>query len=311
MNDPVTPLVRRLLDDLAGLGLPPLHTLTPEQAREMRKAAADLAGGGEREHVASVVDHAIAGPGGPRPVRTYVPAGWPEDGPSLVYFHGGGWVLGDLDTHDAPCRGLANTAGLRVMSVDYRRAPEHPWPAALDDAWAALRWMAGAATGPVLVGGDSAGGHMAACMAVRARDAGLALSAQVLVYPVVDLASFGTPSYEAFADGYWLTRAAMGWFRDHFVPGGADPRDPDISPRYRKDLSGLAPAIVVAAECDVLVDEGRAYARLLERAGCPVEYLHFQGVIHGFWAMPGVVPEGRRAIEDVAAALSRVLPRRP
>jgi len=293
-----------VLEALEGLGLPPLHTLTPEEAREMRKAAAALAEGSDPEPVGSVEDREIAGEGGPLPVRVYTPERRSGDGGgTLVYFHGGGWVLGSLDTHDALCRGLANASGVRVVATGYRLAPEHPHPAALEDACTATAWAADRWAGPVVVGGDSAGGHLATCVAARARGTALRLSGQLLIYPVTDLASFDTPSYAAFAEGYWLTRAGMAWFRRHYLPEGTAAADPDVSPLRRTDLAGLPPALIVAAECDVLRDEGAAYARRLEEAGCEADYRLYDGVIHGFMALAGAIPEGGVAIHETGAWL--------
>lgn len=303
----LTAETRGLLESLAGMGLPPLHTMTPSQARAMREAAARIAAARGQEPVAHVQDAAIEGPGGPLAVRSYTPESWTQGDPALVYFHGGGWVLGNLDTHDGLCRALANASGFQVTAVDYRLAPEHPHPAALEDAWAATRWMVDQAWGPVIVGGDSAGGHLATCVAARARDTEVRLAAQLLVYPVTDLSRFDTTSYDTYADGYWLTRASMDWFRDHYLAPGTDPRHPDVSPLLREDVGGMPPALVVAAECDVLRDEGRAYAERLRQAGCPVDYRHYAGVIHGFFAMPDIIPEGRRAIAEAAAALRTLL----
>lgn len=308
MSPTLTPETRALLEALEGLDLPPLHTLTPSQAREMREAVAGLGAGGEPEAVASTEDRTLDGPDGPLPARIYEPEGWEAGaGGTLAYFHGGGWVLGNLDTHDALCRGLANAASLRVVSVAYRLAPENPHPAALEDAWAATRWVAESADGPLAVGGDSAGGHMAAGVAARARASAVPLVAQLLIYPVTDLSSFGTPSYREFAEGYWLTRASMEWFRDHYLPEGARRDDPDVSPLLRPDLTGMPPTVIVAAECDVLRDEGAAYARRLRDAGCAVDRRLYEGVIHGFMALPDAIPEGRRAIRQAGAALRSLI----
>lgn len=307
MSDPLNRDSRALLDAMDRLGLPPLHTLTPLRARALRKAAAELAEPEEGEEVARVEDRTLRGPGGPLAIRSYVPDGWEEARGSLVYFHGGGWVLGSLDTHDALCRGLANASSLRIVSVGYRLAPEAPHPAALEDAWAATRAIAEEGPGPVVVGGDSAGGHLATGIAARARRTDVGVAAQLLIYPVTDLSTFGTPSYREFADGFWLTRAAMEWFRTHYVPEGTDLRDPEVSPLRREDLFGMPPAVIVAAECDVLRDEGAAYARRLSEAGCEVDYRVYEGVIHGFMALPGSISEGRRAIQEAGAAVRGLL----
>ncbi|NNM32623.1 MAG: alpha/beta hydrolase, partial [Gemmatimonadetes bacterium] len=249
----------------------------------------------------------LNGPGGWLRAREYVPPDTTDDLGTLVYFHGGGWVMGNLDTHDALCRGLTNAAGVRVVAIEYRLAPEHPHPAAIEDAWAATAWARERWKGPLAVGGDSAGGHLAITVAATAKTRGLSLAAQVLIYPVTDLSNLDTESYETFAEGYWLTRDAMVWFRDHLLPEGHPPTDPMVSPLLRPDVSGMAPAIVVLAECDVLRDEGYAYARRLEAAGGLSACLEFSGVIHGFVAMPQAIAEGRRALEQIGQALAPLM----
>lgn len=305
----LTPETRSFLAGLARLGMPPLHTLTPEEARRMRTEAARMAGAPESEPVASVADSMLDGPGGRLDVRIYEPEGWKRGGGSMVYFHGGGWVFGDLDTHDALCRSLANSSGLRVMATDYRLAPEAPHPAALEDAWAATAWMASKELGPLVVGGDSAGGQIATNVAARARGSGIRIAGQLLIYPVTDLEGMDTPSYAAYEEGYWLTKASMEWFRGHYVPDRGVHRHPDVSPLHRDDLAGMPPAVVVAAACDVLVDEGRAYADRLVEAGCDVHYRAWADVIHGFAAMPGTIPEGRAALAWAGDALRFALAR--
>jgi acetyl esterase len=299
MSSTLTPEVRDLLDRLEALGLPPLHSMTPSGAREMRKATASLAAGLEPEPVYSIRDTSTPGPSTSLSTREYTPEGWaPGVGGVVVYFHGGGWVMGDLNTHDAPCRGLANASGMRVVAIDYRLAPEHPYPAANDDAWALLSSIAEMHEGPLFVGGDSAGGHIATCIAARARGSELHVAGQLLVYPVTDLSSFDTESYSAYAEGHWLTKAAMEWFRGHYLTPDTDRSDADVSPLLRDDLSGMPPAMIITAECDVLLDEGIRYSDRLREAGIDVEQRTYDGVIHGFWALAGLIPEGRRAIED-------------
>ena len=297
---------RDVLEAMADLGLPPIHSLTPVEARSLRKQTASVTGG-PVEPVGAVRDLEFGGPGGSLKAREYVPASPSHTPGTLVYFHGGGWVMGNLDTHDALCRGLTNAAGLRLVAIDYRLAPEHPHPAAVDDAWAATRWARKTWPGPLAVGGDSAGGHLATTVASMARDDGLSLAAQVLIYPVTDLSRLDRPSYDAFAEGYWLTRDAMVWFRDHFLPRGHDPTDPMVSPLLRADVSGMAPAIVVLAECDVLRDEGRAYAGRLEEMGGLSACVEYSGVIHGFVAMPGVIAKGRQAIQRIGQTLGPLM----
>jgi acetyl esterase len=241
------------------------------------------------------------------PVRVYRPGD--TTAPVLVYFHGGGWVYGGRATHHGLCAALAYTSGCVVCSVDYRLAPEHRFPAAIDDAWTATTWIAkhpeevGGRPGELAVGGDSAGGNLAAICARRARDAGLPVALQLLVYPVCD-ADLDTPTYREFADGYSLTAGSMCWFWDHYLPEGAGDRfDPDASPLRAEDVSGTAPALVITAECDVLRDEGEAYARLLADAGVPVTLTRYDGMIHGFFRMPAVIDRANDAISEAALAL--------
>jgi acetyl esterase len=306
MTPSLTPQARSILASLEGMGLPPLHTLTPSEARWMRTEAAQLAASPAVEPVSDVHDEVISGADGALEVRIYEPAGWVPGAGSMAYFHGGGWVLGDLDTHDALCRGLANASGFRVMATHYRRAPEARHPAAIEDAWTATTWLAQEESGPLLVGGDSCGGHMATVVAARSRTSGMALAAQLLVYPVTDLGRFDRPSYDTFAEGFWLTRASMAWFRGHYLPQDADVTDPDVSPLRREDLHAMPPAVVVAAGCDVLLDEGLAYAERLREAGGLVAYQCWDGVIHGFVAMPDAFPEAREALRWASGELRRL-----
>ena len=296
----------RVLAAIAELDLPPLHSLTPTEARELRKRTAAITGG-PVEPVGSAEDLTFDGPGGSLGAREYLPEAPVPDHGTIVYFHGGGWVMGNLETHDALCRGLTNATGLRVVAIDYRLAPEHPHPAAVQDAWAATLWARKRYEGPLAVGGDSAGGHLATTVAALARDEPLDLAAQILVYPVTDLSRLDTVSYATFAEGYWLTKDAMVWFRDHLLADGHAPEDVLVSPLLRSDLSGMAPAVVVLAECDVLRDEGRAYAQRLDEVGGLLACLEFPKVIHGFVAMPHAVGRGREAIRQIADAVAPVM----
>lgn len=305
MKQGLTAETQAILSALEGLGLPPLHTLTPAAARQMRTEAARLAAAPVVEPVFSVHDELLEGPGGPLPVRIYEPEGWASGDGSVAYFHGGGWVLGDLETHDALCRALTNASGLRLMATDYRRAPEAKHPAAIDDAWLTVSWLSDLEPGPLVVGGDSCGGHIATAVAARSRASDVDVAAQLLIYPVTDLSRFDRCSYQTYADGHWLTRASMAWFRDQYLDDDDDLTDPEVSPIHRDDLRDMPPAVIVAAACDVLMDEGRAYADRLRQAGCPVQYRSWDGVIHGFVAMPGTFPEGREAIQWAADALIR------
>lgn len=296
---------RYLLDMIASAGRPPLHTCTPEQARQsfdFRPLA------GAPEAVAQIEEVTIPGPAGDIRVRIYTPDG---EGPfpALVYCHGGGWVVGDLDTVDVPCRRLATRASCVVVSVDYRLAPEHRFPAAAEDAYAAFQWLVSHARAlqvdatRIAVGGDSAGGNLAAVVALMARDRAAPQPCfQVLLYPVTD-GALDTPSYRENAEGYLLTRDSMVWFWNHYV-GDADRTHPYASPLRAEHHRGLPPAFVVTAEFDPLRDEGEAYARRLAESGTPVECKRYDGTIHGFCWMPGVLDKGRQALDDTAAALA-------
>ncbi len=302
------PEVRALLEKLEAQGGPALESLPPAEARkEAAEALQPLQG--ESETVSRTEDQRIPGPDGSIRIRIYTPG---ERGPlpGLVYFHGGGWVLCDLDTHDKTCRALAHKAGAVVVSVDYRLAPEHRFPAAVVDCCAATRWVAANAerldVDPrrIAVGGDSAGGNLAAVVALKFRDeGGPALALQVLVYPVTNLAAFDTPSYQEFAEGYYLTRTEMEWFRGHYLATAGDGQNPDASPLLAPDLRGLPPALVITAECDTLRDEGEAYARRLAEAGVDVTCTRYAGMVHPFFSLPGVIDGGRRAVEQFAAAV--------
>ncbi|MFD0689467.1 alpha/beta hydrolase [Actinomadura fibrosa] len=256
----------------------------------------------DRRELPEVRDLTVRGPGGPVPVRLYRPAP-PGEGPlpALVYLHGGGWVLGGVDNVDAACRELAAGAGCAVLNVGYRLAPEHPFPAAVDDAWAVVASVArdpgryGALPGAVAVGGDSAGGNLAAAVALLARDRGLPLAHQLLVYPVTDTAK-DTPSWRAYGSGYGLDADTLARFMDLYR-GGADPSDPRLAPLRAPDLAGAAPATVITAEYDILRDEGEEYARRLAAAGVPVELRRYDGVVHSFFLLPEIFDAGAEAME--------------
>ena len=249
------------------------------------------------------------------PLRVYRPAGVAATTllPGLVYFHGGGWVIGDLDTHDVLCRQLTAEAGITVASVDYRLAPEHKFPAAVDDAWEATRWVASAAdllgidARRLAVGGDSAGGNLAAVIALLARDAGApAIAFQALFYPVTDL-SAESRSYNDFADGYMLTRDSMRWFAAQYLAGKDEAMDWRASPLRAATLTGLPPALIVTAGFDPLRDEGEAYARRLRDAGVRVDYACYGGMLHGFVGMGRLLDSGNRAVSHIAASLREAL----
>jgi acetyl esterase len=281
-----------------------------EQLQQARDGLALLtsAGAGDPEPVAHVEDRALPGPHGDIPVRVYRPTEEPQL-PVLVWLHGGGWTLGSVEMHDPIARNIANAAGCVVVSVDYRLAPEHPYPAPLDDAFAALQWVAGHAAEiggdatRLAVGGDSAGGNLAAVCALLARDAGAPrLALQVLVYPVTDH-GFATASYRDNGKGYLLEEAQMRWFYDCYTRGGADPTDWRISPLQAPSFENVAPALVVTAEFDPLRDEGEAYAHALERAGVTATLRNYDGMVHAFFGLPVTFDDAKRAFDDVAQAL--------
>jgi len=293
-------------------GHPSFETLPVPAARaEAARAAAAFAG--PPLPMDRVEDFTIPGPGGDLPVRHYVPPGSEPGGALLVYFHGGGWVLCGLDTHDEPCRVLAREARVRVLSVDYRLAPEHRFPAAADDALAAFRWAAahagdlGVGAEHIAVAGDSAGGNLTIVTSLlAARDGGPRPIFQMPIYPVTDL-SAKHPSYRLFPDGFFLTEAQMDWYRGHYLPDEAAARDPRASPLLADDLSGLPPAYVVTAGFDPLRDEGEAFARKLEAAGTPVTLRRHAGLIHGFVNMLSLASVARTAMQEAATALGRGL----
>ncbi len=300
---PVDPLVRSLLDAMAATNPAPITAMTPGQAREMfEKLRLPLPG----DPVARIEDRRIPGPAGEIPLRVYAPEGARG---VLVYFHGGGWVIGSLDSHDASLRSLANAAGCTVVSVDYRLAPEHRHPAAAEDCYAATCWVAqnarslGTETERLAVGGDSAGGNLAAVTALLARERrGPRLCHQLLVYPVTDH-DFERESYRDHAEGYFLGREDMRWFWNHYVPERALRDLFTASPLRAGDLSGLPPASVLTAEFDPLRDEGEAYAARLSEAGVPVRLTRYAGMIHGFFGMAAILPRGREAILEAAGEL--------
>ena len=261
--------------------------------------------------VAKLENLQATGPAGPIPVRLYRGLGTAEEDrlPALVYFHGGGWTIGDLDTHDVVCREFANLAQCAVISVDYRLAPEHRFPAAVEDAIAATHWTGrmadalGIDPARIAVGGDSAGGNLASVVALTLRDAGgPPLAMQVLIYPAVDMAS-DRPSHMKYAEGYLLTRESILWFTANYLRGTDDVADWRASPIRARDLAGVAPAYVITAGFDPLLDEGKAYADRLYEAGVPVTYECFEGMIHGFVTMGGMIAAAHHAIYRAATGL--------
>ncbi len=303
------PAIKAVLDAMAAAGGPALDALPPAEAR---KVFDNMPLPRKQIEIASVEDRTIPGPAGEIPVRVYQPHGGGVK-PVLVYLHGGGWVIGSLDSYDATCRELAQGAGCVVVSVDYRLAPEHRYPAAPNDCFAALQWVAanaaslGADPKRLAVGGDSAGGNLSAVVALMARDkGGPAIRFQLLIYPVTD-ADFTTASYAQNANGYLLTTSAMKWFWAHYIPDEAKRREPYASPLRAKDLAGLPPAWVCTAEFDPLRDEGEAYAKRLQQAGVSTAFQRYDGLIHGFVSMGLVAPKAQAAIDDAVAALRKGL----
>ena len=301
----------RVLEMVRLSGRPPYETLSAPEARELFLAAREVLAP-DPPAVGEIRELSAPGPAGAAvPLRLYRGATTApgETLPALVYLHGGGWVIGDLDTHDSLCRHLANAARCIVVAVDYRLAPEHKFPAAAEDCFAATSWVAqeAAALGldpeRLAVGGDSAGGNLAAVVSLIARDRGSPkLRCQALLYPAVDC-GMTHASHDRFADGYLLTRPTMKWFYEHYLRGPPDVDDWRASPLRAADLSRVTPALVLTAGNDVLCDEGEAYARRLQQAGVAVQLRHFPDQIHGFLTMGKIVQAAQPALDDIAAAL--------
>lgn len=277
--------------------------------RASRKRSMALVGGRPGD-LGDVRDLRVPGPASSVPVRTYNPSPGGPPLPVIVYYHGGGYVIGDLDTHDGVCRSIARRSGCLVLSVDYRLAPEHRLPAAVDDACADLRWIADSAgtvggdPSRIAVAGDSAGASLATVVAILARDqGGPHLCAQALVYPGVDASTTDRPSCRFFATGYLLTTGRLRWFYDQYVPAASDRSDIRVSPILAADLGRLPPALVLTAQFDPLRDEGEEYARKLEAAGVPVLMRRFDGMVHGFLSVDRWLPAAREAVDLVASFL--------
>ena len=305
---PLDPRIEALLAEAVANDPRGIEMLSVEEAR-IRGGSVAVASV-PYEGVAEARDLVISGET-PLPARLYRPAAGKL--PLLVYFHGGGWVVGSVAVSDTFCRALANASGCAILSVDYRLAPEHRYPAAVDDAYAATKWafehadVLDADPTRIAVGGSSAGGGLAAVTALRARQrGGPPIAAQLLHVPVTDH-DFTRASYRAYGSGHGLTLAGMRWFWGHYLPEAALRDEPDASPVRARDLSRLPPAIVVTAECDPLRDEGRAYADGLRAAGVPVTYLEYAGMVHGFMGWSSKVPTARRALDEVGAKLREVL----
>jgi acetyl esterase len=307
---PIHPQIVALIDRAAEAGVKPAYELTPEEARAQLEEMSRVRDK-DRTEVRMVVDVVIDGPGGDLTLRVY----WPDtDGselqPAIVFFHGGGHVLGSTNTHDLVARNLCADSGSLVVSVNYRLAPEHKFPAAPEDCFAATRWVAentrqlGVDPGKIAVAGDSAGGNLAAVVAMMAREAGGPdIAFQLLVYPVADYAC-DTPSYTEWAEGAGiLTAKGMEWFRDHYLRGVEDRTDWRAAPLHAGDFSNLPPALVITAECDVLHDEGVALAEALAAGGTTVEHRDYPGMMHGFYSFAPVIDDGRAAQRFAAERL--------
>lgn len=304
MSDPlrrsVHPYYQAILDAYAAAGRPSYHQVTPVEARAMLRAGLSAAPPqADLPELASISDETIPGPAGPIPIRCYVPH--EEVAGTCVYFHAGGWVIGDIQMSDALCRRLAAGAGCELISVGYRLAPEHPYPAPLDDAFAALQWASAQKDGPLVVAGESAGANLAAACAIRARSAGIPpLVAQFLAYPVTDH-DFTTESYRDIGGGHFLLSTAdMMWFWDQYCPPAVDRTDQLVSPLRMADAEGLPPALIYVAELDPLRDEGLAYASRLAAAGVSVATRNDAGVLHGYLSAAGAIPVAAEAVRDAA-----------
>ncbi len=309
------PQARAYLDKLDSLQIPGFHTLPPREARKLFRTLRALA---PRPDPVDSVEESVTENSIPlrlyRPLSPFRPIGTPREVlPALVFYHGGGWVLGDIETVDNLCRRLANASGCAVVSVDYRLAPETKFPGPLEDCFEAFETVVrragdfGIDPGRVAVGGDSAGGNLAAsvCLMARGRD-DLSIAYQLLLYPIVDFA-FDTASYLDNAEGYGLSREMMIWYWDQYLARPEDGANPLASPLKAEDLAGVPPALVVTAGYDVLRDEGRAYAAKLRDAGVAVDLCHYPGMIHGFFQMADSFDAGKDAIAEVGKKLRSAL----
>ncbi len=304
---PVDPQAQAFLNMLTTLNVPPMNTLSVEEVRASYDAMAQFSGTPEEVH--NVEDRMIPGPAGEIPVRVYTPEGT-SPFPVLVFFHGGGWTIGTLNGYDGVCRALTNSAQCIVVSVDYRLAPEHKFPAAVEDAYAATEWVAQNAasisgdSARIAVGGDSAGGNLSAIVSQMARDkSGPKLVYQLLIYPATDYFIPGTASMHENADGYFLTRDSIVWFWNNYSNSEEDAHNPMMAPLHAKDFHNLPPALVITAEYDPLRDEGEMYAAKLQEAGVTVTSTRYNGMIHGFFTMAGLMDQSKVAIAEAAAAL--------
>ena len=306
LSPKLSPEMRGFLEAAASQGGPAIESLPAPEARQVAHHLKPL--GGEPEPVAQIADRKVLGRSGEIPIRVYAPDG---DGPfpGVVFLHGGGWVLCDLDTHDTICRAISKRAGCVVVAVDYRLAPEHKFPAALDDCFDVTRWVASNAPAlridpkRLVLAGDSAGGNMATVIASKSRNGGPSVALQVLVYPVINMTSFDTPSHREFPEGHFVTRSSMEWFKSNYFSSASDTRNPDASPYFIENLNGMPPALVLTAECDPLRDEGEAYAKRLQASGTAVTLTRYDGMIHPFLNFMGISAGAQKAIDQIAAAV--------
>ena len=302
--------VKGLLDMLAASGQPKMWELPPVEARKMALGLTQMVKG--KALIGNIENGSLPSPSGPLPFRIYTPVAATEPLPCIVYFHGGAWIFGNLDTVDTMCRMLANESCCRVISIDYRLAPEHRFPAGVEDAYAATEWAAtnasklGIDPTRIAVAGDSAGGNLAAVVCQIAKNKGPRLALQVLFCPVADFAA-DNQSRRDFAFGYFLERPLMEWTATHYLSPNVDLKDPRLSPLWAADLSGLPPAHIHTAGFDPLRDEARAYADALERAGAKVRYVCHEQMIHNFYAMAGAIPYAETALKAVGADIKAAL----
>jgi acetyl esterase len=315
MSAVIEPATEALLAQMREGGGKPLYEMSVEEVRGMVVGSSAMLAGPLVE-VGAVEDRTLSTSAGDVRVRVYTPSGVHAQAlPILVYFHGGGFVAGDLDTHDNTARYLAQNADAIVIAVDYRRSPEHKFPAAVDDAYAAVEWVAkhaadvGGNSARIAVAGDSAGGNLAAVVCQLAKErGGPRIAYQALFYPLVDFTLANSPSRSQFGGGdYFLSNRDMEWFREAYLEDPADASDERVSPLLARDVTNLPPALIVAAQCDVLYDEGKAYAERLAAAGVAVEHRCFNGTIHAFMSFAGAIPMGKDALALAATRLRAAL----
>jgi acetyl esterase len=310
---PLDPIMKMFLDQMAAIPGPKMWEIAPAMARETFVGMMQLVGPKDVP-IGKVQNLTMPGPGGDIPLRIYTPvAAKSEKLPTLVFFHGGGYVIGNIETHDGLCRMFANDANVRVISVEYRLAPEHKFPAAIEDAYAAVCWIEanaaqlGVDANHVAVGGDSAGGGLAAAVAQIAKEKGAPkIAFQMLLFPVTQIGDV-TTSMRDFAQGYFLERATLDWFFKHYLPDGVDRADIRISPLHAKDFAGLPPAYIMLGGFDPLHDEGAAYAEKLREAGVAVAVADYPSLVHDFIYMQAVLPQAPEAMKAAATALKAAL----